>query len=410
MKTIAILLFDFQDALLGLRRRWVRSLLGTLGIAIGVASLVAMLSISEGARLTALKKYETLGIATVRLEKKNASVDGKDSRNLLGWGELSRLQSALEDGSLLAYFYRVNQVPVNFKGRVGEVDVFYVNDDWFEVEQLELSTGRFISMLDRVNNRAHCVVGNAVARDLRLPVSSATLNVGAMSCTAVGILKKKGRLVAEGSGISSIDFDRAVYLPVSAYRVYESGQHTVGFDGINIRMDSQDEQVIRSRADRLIQFLTQWVPGSSGYRIIVPVKLLEQAKKTQRLFAMVMGAIAGMSLLVGGIGIMNVMLAHIAEQTREIGLRMSVGAEPWRVASLFIAHSVVLCLLGSLLGVMMGLLFGVGVQWFARWDVVFSFNALSLGPLFSLLTGLVFGLYPAVRASQLDPAIMLKEV
>ncbi|MDH3452665.1 MAG: FtsX-like permease family protein, partial [Gammaproteobacteria bacterium] len=140
-----------------------------------------------------------------------------------------------------------------------------------------------------------------------------------------------------------------------------------------------------------------------------PYALLNEARDTQILFQLVMGAIAGLSLLVGGIGVMNVMLSNVAEQTREIGLRMAVGATRARIISLYLCHASLLCLAGGVVGLGLGVAAALLVQVYAGWAVAFSALGLSLGPLSAVTAGLVFGLHPALRAAALNPALALRE-
>lgn len=404
---------DVRDAASGLKRRWVRSLLSTLGIAIGVASLVAMLSISEGAKQQALDKYQNLGVSTLRLEKKNADQLALSSSFLNATftdTELEKLRHNISADTLLGYFYRGSPLSATYNGRIHSTDIFFVNPQWMDLEGISIARGRSLGEVDLMRRSTQCVLGSALAKSLRMAEPFGILSLGQWSCQVIGVASPKGRLVAEGSGLSAIDFDNSLYLPVTSYFERVKDNVIEGYDGVVIKLPLDDEAEILASSQRIEQFMQRWIPALKSYQLVIPVNMLLEARETHKLFSLVMGAIAGMSLLVGGIGIMNVMLAHIAEQTREIGLRMSVGAEPYRIALLFVVHSVLLCIIGSVIGLVFGVIFAYVVQIMADWKVAFSANSVLVGPFFSLITGVVFGIYPALRASQLDPAIMLKEV
>jgi putative ABC transport system permease protein len=162
-------------------------------------------------------------------------------------------------------------------------------------------------------------------------------------------------------------------------------------------------------ADQISEYLAVRHRGVRDYSLVVPVKLLRESQQTQSLFSLVMGSIAGLSLLVGGVAVMNVMLANISEQTHEIGLRMAVGASRRRIISLYLFHSMLLSLAGGVTGLAGGIVLAMLIETYAGWSVAFSTLSLLLGPLSALVTGVIFGLHPALRAAALNPALALRE-
>jgi putative ABC transport system permease protein len=225
----------------------------------------------------------------------------------------------------------------------------------------------------------------------------------------IGILQPKGRLLTEGTGLSTLDFDNSVIMPYTSFPFGRMLGSRRLLDGLVVRLNDDSEARILSAASQVDELLRSRHRGVRDYRLVVPVSLLREARETQALFALIMGSIAGLSLLVGGIGVMNIMLANVAEQTREIGLRMAVGATKGRIVGLYLCHSMLLCLVGGVLGLSGGILTALGVEYYAQWAVAFSGFGLILGPLSALVTGLIFGLYPAFRAATLNPALALRE-
>lgn len=404
------LLDDAQDAASGLRRRPLRSILSSAGIAIGVAALVAMMSIGEGGRQQAMEQIASLGVDTVRIEStvqelKQVNQRGANLSRGLTDSSLGPVIGWLEGQHAVGPFVREDDVVLMRGGEIVMGTVLGVGYQWFDAERLNLASGRSIWPIDAESRNPVCVVGAFVRSHLNV-VPGDSLRLRGSHCRVVGWLTPKGRLMTEGTGLSAIDFDRIVIMPRSAFPF---ARHPFQWDGVVLRFNSANESIVMITANQIDIQLQERHAGVRDYRIVVPLALMQEVRQTQRIFGLVMGSIAGLSLLVGGIGIMNVMLANIAEQTREIGLRMAVGATQGRIVALYLWHSVLLTMFGGIMGSVIGFLIALAVQGIAGWPVVFSISALVIGPFFAILTGLVFGLHPAIQASKLNPAQSLRE-
>lgn len=406
-------MLDCKDAWLSLRRRLARSFLSGLGIGIGVLALVAMLSIGEGAKHKALKKIGSLGVNTIRIEYAvpDTTFGGANIRNLsqgLTRSDADRVATWLGGMGDLGYYARRNSVFVTSGLQSSSATVIGVSARWFSAERVRLDEGRPFVPDDMIQMRRVCVAGNRIGSTLRLKPGE-TIRVHNEPCTLIGVLRQRGRLLTEGTGLSTLDFDALVVMPYESFpfRKVMGGDRLL--DGLIVRLNDDNEQRIVSTARYIDELLRVEHRGVQDYRLVVPVNLLREARETQLLFRLIMGSIAGLSLLVGGIGVMNIMLANVSEQTREIGLRMALGAPRSRIVSLYLWHSMLLCLVGGVLGLVGGILAALAVQNYAGWAVAFSGFALVLGPLFAVVTGLVFGLHPALRAASLDPAVALRE-
>lgn len=406
-------ILDIFDAFSSIRRRPLRSLLSSLGIGIGVTALIAMLSISEGAKQKALAKITSLGTDTLRVEEATtvARSEKASIANLsagLTMKDVDKVALWLgSKGSIGAYERRENRL-VSTDIVSSNATVVGVSYQWFEAEKLNLDWGRMFDSRDERSAMNYCVVGSSIARDLHL-VRGSILKVDGVALTVIGALKPRGSLLTEGTGLSALNFDLAVILPITALAETTSGYGGRTLDGMVVRLNSKLEQNILQAAEQLQNMLLSTHRGVQDFRLVVPLNLLSEARESQQMFSLVMGAIAGLSLLVGGIGVMNVMLANISEQTREIGLRMALGASRLRIIWLYLWNSMLLTLSGGVWGALGGIVLAYAIQLYAGWDIAFSLFAIVTAPLSALVTGLLFGLHPAIRAADLDPAVALRE-
>ena len=400
---------DLGEALADLAQRPVASILSTLGISIGVAALVAMLSIGEGAKEQALKQIVSLGMNTIRMEDNLLQVLKQDRQiaNVtqgITNEDIAFLESWLQHRAELAWYYRRDQVTAFGSRRQVVITALGVSPLWSRLEGITIAEGRPLSELDAQGAR-RCLIGSAIAVELSLFVGE-SLRVDNELCTVIGVLAPRGALLTEGTGLSTLDFDRSVVFPI---RAFGGLQRSRRYQGVIVKYMGTEEEEILSLSRELKQLLSDRHRGILDVRVVAPITLLKEARDTQRLFSAVMGAIAGLTLLVGGVGIMNIMLANISEQTREIALRRAVGADANRVLTLYLSHSCLLTSLGSIAGVVLGVIMALIVQAAAGWAVAFSLFGITIGPVFALLVGLVFGFYPARRASRLNVASALRE-
>lgn len=403
---------DAHDGWNALRRRPLRSFLSSLGIGIGVAALVAMLSISEGAKRKALAKIISLGVNTLRVEQhvSGARVGQESVANLsqgLSMVDAGSISAWLGERGVLAVYERKDNILVT--GSLSKsLTVLGVTSKWFEVEKLNFQWGRPFSYREEKEYSNFCVIGSNVASKLRIS-GNASLRLNNYPVTVVGVLAPRGRLLTEGTGLSSIDFDNLIIMPITSFPFGKEGGGHKLLDGMVVSLAAEEEAVILESAEQIQGILARNHRGVADFQMVIALNLLREARESQQLFSLVMGSIAGLSLLVGGIGVMNVMLANISEQTREIGLRMAVGASKGRIVSLYLWNSTLLTVTGALWGICGGLLLAVFVQHYAGWDVAFSAMSLVIAPVSALLAGLIFGLHPAIRAASLDPAIALRD-
>jgi putative ABC transport system permease protein len=277
-----------------------------------------------------------------------------------------------------------------------------------ELGRLTVESGRFLDALDERRHDQVAVIGSSVARELfgYEPAVGRQLKINDVWFDVIGVLADSGG-ARSFQGVALGTTAEEIYIPVTtALRKFDRDPLEAPLDEIVVRMDGTLEPqtaalAVRTLVDRLHA-------GAADFELVVPEALLEQSRRTQRMFSIVMGCIAGISLLVGGIGIMNIMLASVLERTREIGVRRAVGARAEDIRRQFIIESFAISALGGLAGVAMGVAIARGVAAWAEWPTVVTATSIVLSTGVSLAVGLVSGIYPAVRAARLDPIEALR--
>jgi putative ABC transport system permease protein len=298
--------------------------------------------------------------------------------------------------------------------------VYGVTPNHARLANLTLAEGRFLDPLDESTHAQVCVIGPAVRRDLfgYSPAVGQLVKVDDVWLEVVGVLASETESSGIGSGpgqgkeaaaavAPSGGTSREIYLPLStADRKFEHPDLASPLDEIVVRLKegvsgAETSALMRDLLDRLHA-------GAGDYELVVPEALLAESRRTQRLFNVVMGAIAGISLLVGGIGIMNIMLATVLERTREIGVRRAVGARAKDIRFQFMVESFAISLIGGLAGIVAGLALARGVAAFAGWETIVTSASILLSTGVAMGVGLASGIYPATRAASLDPIEALR--
>ncbi|HTQ80377.1 MAG TPA: ABC transporter permease [Thermoanaerobaculia bacterium] len=389
-----------------------RSALTMLGMIFGVGAVIAMLSIGAGAERQALAMVERLGLRNVLVRAKPFKEEELKEIRAKSPGVSPRDATALAEAvpgiELAAPSLKIEPYRVLSESGKTAATVYGVSFRHAALAHLALTEGRFLDPLDERDHAQVCVVGSAVRRDLfgYGPALGRDLKVNDVWLTVVGVLAPEGGNGDTFQGVNVGSVANAIYLPVStAERKFEHDPLASPLDEIVVRLQAgvsagQVAPVMRDLLDRLHG-------GAADYELVVPEALFEQSRRTQRLFNAVMGAIAGISLLVGGIGIMNIMLATVLERTREIGVRRAVGARSSDIRFQFMVESFAISLLGGGCGVVLGLAIARGVAIWAGWPTVVTLSSILLSTGVALAVGLASGIYPASRAAALDPITAL---
>jgi putative ABC transport system permease protein len=393
----------------GLRSHKLRSLLTTLGIIFGVAAVIAMLSIGEGAKRQALAQYQGLGIDNV-LVLHQALPEGRPGGGTslgLTLADARALRTIHPDARRVVPL-RIFEEDVQQGSERVKAQVVGTTPEWMEVVPRRLSRGRFFDYDEVLDLSRVCVLGAALRHrlfPLQDPVGR-RIKVGWDWYTVVGVMASAASSQEDESGAVR-DEGRDVYLPVTcALRRFEPDPAGSELSRIVVQVD---EAAGIGVAARLIeQILDRRHQGVPDHRVVVPQELIRRRQATARIFNLVMGAIAGISLLVGGIGIMNIMLASVLERTREIGVRRAMGATQREVLLQFLLEAVAVSFLGGMLGILLGLGLTRAIAAGAGWPTVVVPSSVVLAFGVSALVGIVFGWFPARRAARLSPIESLR--
>lgn len=413
------------EALRNLSRHTLRSFLTALGIIFGVASVMSMMSTGEGARQAILDQISQLGITNIIINAKKppdeADVQDEEGGFTLEYGlTLRDSQQIAETLPMVEQVLPVHDVEkwIWFKSRRIEAKVRGVTADYFEKLNLKPFMGRALSELDGGRRQRVAVIRERLLQEARYIGDPLMLDlkIGKEYYRVVGVLPDNEFQSPNKVSLGIDDRSLEVYVPyrtvVDRFGLTEVKQRAGSYEKSKVELHqivcSIDDEAHVVTAARSIKTILESFHDKRDYEVIVPLELLESRQRTQKVFNIVLPIIAGISLLVGGIGILNIMLASITERTQEIGIRRALGATGADITAQFLVETVTLSVVGGLLGVCLGL-FGVYlVRSFTDWNaIVTPFSVfLSLG--ISCLTGVVFGLYPARRAAAMDPIEALR--
>jgi len=410
-------------ALRSLSLHKMRSGLTGLGIIFGVGAVVSMLSIGEGARWEAMNQLKLLGTDTIIVRSVKPPVgvtpQAQDSWVIeygLTFDDAEHLKTVLPGIEMLVpvrdcrkdIWYRGKRVD----GRaLGTVPLYR------QAGQAGLERGRFITDSDIEHFNRVCILGDSIRRQLfpyKNPLGEG-LRIGSEDYIIVGVLAPRG---ATGGGalLAGRDVNRDVYVPLSTalkrFGVFSYQRSSGSAEFAKIEADEflvklADTDLVEPTSDVIRKILQRSHP-EPDYEIVVPQELLRQSQQTQNIFNVVMGSIAGISLLVGGIGIMNIMLATVTERTRDIGIRRAIGATRGDIVSQFLIETVVLACIGGGTGVLLGVAGAGVVSVAAAWKTIVTAWSVMTAFGISALVGIVFGLYPAWKAANLDPIEALR--
>ena len=403
------------DALENLSANKLRSMLTVLGIVIGVAAVIAMLSIGRGAEASITSRIESMGTNLVYVSPGSTSQSGIQSAA----GSAATL--TIDDAEALANLVNVeavspvtqNMVQVSYSGSNTRTILMGVTPGYQDVSSLTLEDGEFISDSNQNGRSLVVVLGNSVAQDLfgsTGGIVGQKVRLNGQTYKVIGVLASKG-----STGFMNQDDQVFVPLSTALYRLVGGGR----FRGSSVisqivvkASDSDNVDQVVSDVTLLMRDRHGTVEGADDFTITSQESTLEAATQVSDTLTIFLGGIAGISLMVGGIGIMNIMLTTVTERTHEIGLRKAIGAKRRDILMQFLVESMVLSLVGGLIGAALGwgvaqLMGQVQISGSTITPVV-GLDAVLLATLFSIAVGLFFGIYPATRAARLQPVDALR--
>lgn len=389
----------FQQALVNLTAAKLRSFLAVLGILVGTAAVVALISCGQLATEKALEQFKALGTdllaVSVYQKTPNKLHNGEDQIPIQLWRQIpERVPSVLEIAP-----YSTAYQPMSYEGKVLQGAVIGADESLASIIHIQLARGHFVSFVESFEH--FCVIGDGLARQLQQvslddPIGR-QLRIGQALYTIIGVAEpwKENAFFNE-------DINQSVIIPISGMALV-SKDSKISNAVLLLKPDSPIDEII----EQIKQIITVQAPELSIFPRSAK-QIIASMESQGRIFTLLLAVIGGISLLVGGIGVMNVMLVSVSERKKEIGIRKAVGARNSEIQALFLVESVMLSLLGGVLGVMLGLIFTRVVAYFSHWPFTVFFMPPLAGFAVSVATGVFFGFYPARRAAKLEPMASLR--
>ncbi|MCD8515392.1 MAG: ABC transporter permease [Burkholderiaceae bacterium] len=392
-------------ALRSIRRNLLRSFLTILGIVIGVAAVITMVTVGNGATLAIQNQIAGLGTNLLQVRPGQRIGPGGGGAFAPAFQAADALAIAQQVPGILtaAPEARTGSVVVA-NGRNWSSSIIGSTNDWLITGNWSLSDGREFTDDEQRAGSAVCIIGETVRRELFGPTQpiGATLRVRQVPCEVVGVLSSKGQ------GAFGNDQDDLVYMPLNTFQRRVVGHTRVGTLQVSMLDGVNPELVKASIVELMRERRNLSDTDEDNFNVLDTRQLGETLSGTTRVMTMLLGAVAAVSLVVGGIGIMNIMLVSVTERTREIGLRLAIGALEREVLLQFLIEAVVLAALGGVIGMLLAVGASVGLSALMGVPFVFNPTVNALAFAFSAGIGVVFGFFPARRAARLDPIEALR--
>jgi putative ABC transport system permease protein len=403
-------------SLIGLLSHKLRTLLTMLGIIFGVAAVIAMLSIGEGAKQESLEQIRQMGISNIIVQHWDKEEDQEDPADTdqnksqgLTWDDAR----SIERICLLAEYVtpqRDSKIRAQAHGNTFRTMAVGTTADYLTVLDARMGSGVYFSAEDLRGAKRVCVLGADAKRALFFfddPLGD-RVKIRNQWFTVIGVLADKGAAGGKIGGVLEVrNTDEDIYIPLTTMLSrfhWEPGDAELS----QITVKISDSKQLQEAAAIVRTIINRRHRGVEDFKIAIPEELLRQSQKTQQIFNIVMGCIAGISLVVGGIGIMNIMLASVLERTREIGIRRALGARRHDILSQFLVESLLVSLFGGMIGVILGYAVPEIITLYAGWRTIVQPWTIALAFGVSASVGIGFGIYPARQAALLNPIDALR--
>ena len=435
------ILVNFGLALEGIAANRLRAFLTALGIIFGVAAVVAMLGIGSGAQKAILEQMKLIGANSIVIKSTIESGDGAEESDEGEESGSTNGKRKWSPGLTMLDIENIRSIVPSVDLSGAEVNMRYsviangiqsksncigIEPGFFELNNLEIGNGKNFSESNVINGHAVCIIGKNIETKFFKGESAVgkRIKVSNNWLTVVGVIKQR---IASKENLEKLglqDYNLNIYVPIQTALIrfknrglisdedisqnedYDPNHNYHQLDRIVLRVE--DSKSLQVTADIVGRYLERKHNGIKDYEIKIPELLIQQQQKTQETFNIVLAVIAGISLLVGGIGIMNIMLASVLERIKEIGIRRSIGAHKRDIVFQFLFEAVFICFIGGLIGVVLGVVTAKLISNSADIPTVISWWSIVLSFGVAFIVGLVFGLFPAKRASEYDPIIALR--
>ncbi len=395
------------SAIRAMRRNTMRTILTTLGIIIGVAAVITMVGLGQGASAEVEEQVNRLGQNVVLVFPGERSLGGVSigggSANTLTVEDARALQEEIPEVIAASPEVRSQRVVV-YGNQNWHTRIYGQSADYLQIRQWPIESGEMFTDEDVERASLVAVVGQTIVEELfegADPIGE-TIRVRGLPLTIIGVLERKGM-----SLMGSVQDDIVIVPYTTAFQRISGRSHAMV---INIQVyDQQSMEIAQQKITDLLRERHRLAPDQENdFTVQTQEEVAQAATETSRVMTWLLASIAGISLFVGGIGIMNVMLVSVTERTREVGLRLAVGAREPDVLLQFLIESIILCLLGGIGGILLGIFATEIIASYAGWPALFSTEAMVIAVTVSAAVGLFFGFYPAWKASRLDPIVALR--
>ncbi len=400
MPLIEIIRVAFQSIIANI----FRATLTMLGIIIGVSAVITMVAMGSGAQKAINDQIEALGSNILNVSSSRTDHGGV-SRNQMTLTVNDTVMLMQGSSYISAVIPEISErEQIKYGNSNQNVSVIGTTPDFAEVKDFEIDLGRLFDNADNAAKRRVAVLGGEVPEELGIKPADLlgkTISIRNLPFEVIGILKKKGSV-----GFSNPDDDIRIPLLTAQYRVF--GTDLVESVSVQV-IDSVSIELAMVEIERILRREHRILPGKDNDFSITDTKMfLNTAQEATRIFTLLLAGIAGVSLLVGGIGIMNIMLVSVTERTKEIGIRIALGATRSNILMQFLVESIALCLVGGILGIGIGIAAAMLLNHLAGWQTYVSVSSIIIAFVFSAGVGLIFGIWPARRAAYLDPVEALR--
>jgi len=408
---------DISQALSNLRAQKTRTLLTALGIVFGVGSVIGMLAIGSGAKEESLRFIEQLGVRNVLVDSRPANSQEEFQQRRRSSPGLSErdvriLQANIEGLETMSARRTMHPARVLPKPARDIPELYGVRPSYSTIHSFRLAEGKFFDDSDDAQSATVCVLGEGAKVNLLgyAPAVGKVIKVNDNWLTVVGVLHEQLMAGSQSSGGQMQDINNIIYIPLNTlqYRFWDQSFANLkdDLDGIELRLRPAADSIEVAKVVTAV--LNSTHHNTQDFTVTIPAALLAQQQRTQTIFTYVMVAIAAISLLVGGIGIMNIVLATVLERTREIGIRRSIGARRFDIVRQFLTESVLISVAGGLLGIGFGFFLAWLIARTAEWKTIVTSASVVIAFGVSVAVGIIFGIYPAVKASRINPIDALR--